>query len=85
MALTATATIETQVAVCKVLEMSNPVIISKSPNIKYIVKVRPGTLEEAFKPITEQVRQLNNSFQRTIIFCRSYDACSHIYLFIYEK
>ena len=58
MALTATATTATRTAVCKLLGMVHPSIISRIPNkvnIKYVVHT-DNTLEEAFTPIVEELR-----------------------------
>lgn len=85
LALTATATIETRIAICKTLGMSNPVVIAESPNkpnIKYAVINNPGTLEETFAPLVEEVRRNRNITVKTIVFCRTYDACSQLYLFM---
>ena len=59
MALTATATVETRKAVCRKLGMVNPMIVCEvpnRPNIRYSVISTPGTLEEAFAPLVEQIR-----------------------------
>ena len=54
MALTATATAETQNVVCRILGMQDPLVIAEVPNranIKYAVVPKAGTLEEAFAPL----------------------------------
>jgi len=79
MALTATATVATRKAVCRTLGMVNPAVISESPNkvnIKYVVHLNPGTLEETFAPLVEEVRRCRSTTDRTIVFCRTYDSCA---------
>ena len=69
----------------KVLGIFRPAIITVSPNkenIKYIVKPNPGTIEEVFEKIVEELRKNRTSFNRSIIFCRTYDQCSYIYKYI---
>lgn len=89
MALTATATKSTRQAVVKVLKMVSPVIVSVSPNkpnIKYIVKSNVNcSIEEAFAPLVEEFRQKRKGMDRTIIFCRTYDQCSRIYIFLAHR
>lgn len=85
MALTATATVKTRRAICKTLGMSNPVVVADSPNkpnIKYIVHLHPGTLEETFASVVEELRLYRRYTERVIIFCRTYDACPQIYLYM---
>ena len=85
MALTATATIQTQRAICKTLRMVNPAIVTElpsKPNIKYIIQRDPGSFEETFAPLVEEVKRFRHLTDKTIIFCHSYDSCSKIYLFL---
>ena len=85
LALTATATIFNRQRICKILGMSNPAIVSESPNkpnIKYAVCLNPGTLEETFAPLVEEIKRCRQTTQRTIVFCRTYDTCGQIYLFL---
>ena len=70
--------------------MIKPQVVSASPNkpnIKYIVIFKPGTLEETFAPLVEEVRRMRVSMERVIIFCRTYDTCScgMIYLFMKDR
>ena len=70
MALTATATKSTRRDVTKILGMVHPVVVAVSPNkpnIKYVVKGNPGTLEETFAPLVEEVRRRRTSMDRTIV------------------
>ena len=58
MALTTTATAQIRKLICKLLVMTNPVIVTESPskaNIKYLVERNPGTLEETFASLVEEV------------------------------
>ena len=85
MALTATATKQTREDICRTLGMINPVVIADSPNkpnIKYSVVRNPGTLEETFESLIEEVRKNRQLTERTIIFCRTYDSCARIYMFM---
>ena len=57
MTLTATATRDTQKAICQILGMVSPALVMKMPNrpnVKYIVRADPGTLEESFSSIVEE-------------------------------
>ena len=75
-ALTATATISTQKAVCRSLGMKKPVIISESPNkINIIYKVTPNVkdVEDAFEPVVNEILRHRKAMDRVVIFCRSYD------------
>ncbi len=61
MALTATATRETRKAVCRTLGIVHQhAVISEvpnRPNVKYFVHANPGTLEEAFALLMEEIRR----------------------------
>ena len=84
MALTATATVQTRKAICKTLGMVAPILVVESPNkphIKYSIVLNPGTLEETFAPLVEELRHCRQLTDRVIVFCRTYDSCSLIYLF----
>ena len=74
MALTATAT---RRAVIKQLKKIQPKIVS--------VLMNTHSLEETFAPLIEGIRQKRKSMDRTIIFCRTYDQCAHIYMFIVDR
>ena len=85
MALTATATTATQNVMCKVLGMQDPLVIAEVPNranIKYVVVPKPGMLEEAFAPLVEEICRCRNHTDKTIVFCRTYDNCGMIYLYL---
>ena len=88
MALTTTATKTRRKSVCNTLGMKHPAVVTQSPNkpnIKYLVKAKAASLEEMFAPLVEEVRLNRTSMERVIIFCRSYDDCSHIYLFLKSR
>ena len=88
MALTATATKASRRAIVKVLRMVQPAVIALSPNkpnIKYTVKLNTISLEEAFAPIVEKLRHKRRNFDRTIVFCRTYDQCSKIYMYLASR
>ena len=88
MALTATATRSTRQAVVRVLKMVHPEVVSISPNkpnIKYYVKMNVHTLEETFAPLVEELRQKRRRMDRTIVFCRTYDQCARIYMFMASR
>lgn len=87
MALTATATKLTCQQVCRSLGMIKPFIVSESPNrtnIKYIVQ-SGDVLEETFAPLVEEIRRCRIHMGKVIIFCRSYDDCAHIYIFLRSR
>jgi len=84
MALTATATSDTRKAICKSLNLSNPVMILKSPeksNIVYKVIRKTMSMEETLLPLVEELRSNRLRTKKTIIFCRTHEDTSHIYLF----
>lgn len=85
MALTATASKETRQHICKTLGMYKPAIISEPPNranIKFTVINNVGTLEESFSPLVKEIRDRRTKMERVIIYCRTYDTCSMVYLYI---
>ena len=87
MALTATATRSTRQAVVRVLKMVHPEVVSISPNklnIKYYVKMNVHTLEETLAPLVEELRQ-KRRMDRTIVFCRTYDQCTRIYMLMASR
>lgn len=84
MALTATATKATRTAVCHKIGMVCPMVVWQLPNklnIKYVVVLQPGAIEDVFTPLVDQLRQERISMGRVIIYCRTYESCSMIYLF----
>ena len=88
MALTATATRLSCKDICCTLGMTNPAVVTVSPNrpnIKYSVCSNPGTIEETFTPLVHELQELRLTMGSTIFFCRTYDSCSSIYLFMRNK
>ena len=88
MALTATATKQLRQKICKILGMANVGVVSASPNrpnIKYCVIQKPSSLEETFAPLVEEVKFHRLNTDRTIIFCRTHNDCSMIYLFMKSR
>ena len=64
-----------------------PYIVTESPNrpnIKYSVKA-PTNIEEKFAPLVEEIRRMHVAMDRSIIFCRTYDDCSHIYMYLRSR
>ena len=56
MALTATATVETRKAVCRLLGIINPLVILEVPDrriIKYIVHALDESMEDNFAPLVD--------------------------------
>ena len=84
MALTATATRTSHKHICQCLGMVRPCLICESPNqpnIRYSIQTA-NNIEETFAPLVEEVRRKRITMDKTIVFCRSYDECSHIYMFL---
>ena len=68
--------------------MAEPMIVCNvpnRPNIQYSVVQTPGTIEEAFLPLVEQLRYKRTLHDRVIIYCRTYETCSMIYLFLKSR
>ncbi len=83
MALTATATKQVRQAVIRTLGMKTPHIIAYSPckkNIMYAVSTF-SSLEQSFEPFITRLRNDRTEFPRMIIYARSFDMCSNIYLY----
>ena len=87
MALTATATRSTRQQICKRLGMVKPYLVIESPNRSNIVySVYPAeTIEGTFAPLVEEIRRKRTSMEKVIIFCRTYDESSRIYLFLRSR
>ena len=83
MALTATATKSLRQAVSRTLWMKNPHVIAYSPcktNLMYAVSAFV-TLEESFNPVITRLRAEHTTFPRMIVYGRSFEMCSNIYLY----
>ncbi len=88
MALTATATKASRRSICRVLGMTKPAIVSQSPNkpnIKYNILAKTGTIEEVFEPMVEEVRRFRTTTDKTIIFCNSYNDCTHMFWYFKSR
>lgn len=87
MALTATATRSLHQVVCHLLGMKNPCIIAYSPckiNIMYAVNTFVS-LEESFDSVITRLQDERTLFPRMIIYGRSFDMCSNLYLLFRSK
>ena len=87
MALTATATHDTFDAVVQRLSMRNPAVIALPPgrtNITYFVQPLL-TLHDLTDMICSDIRKLDSSYPKTVIFFRTYKDCSDLYLTIRKK
>ncbi len=83
MALTATATKATRIAVIKSLNMRQPYIVAISPqkdNIIYSVAEKV-TISDTFQPIVDTLRREGPVMGRMIVFCRTYDSVTSIYTY----
>ena len=83
-ALTATAANTTQRHIIDSLGLFNTVTISESPNrnnIIYDVQVASEDVSVSFNWIIEELQSKGKSTQKTIIFCRSIEACAHLYCY----
>ena len=83
LALTATATCALRWELSQIIGMIDPVMIVLppcKPNITYEVKPYIS-LEHNFKPLIQQLQSDRLNFPRTIIYCRSMEDCSNIYLY----
>lgn len=82
MALTATSTIETFQVVSERLALHNPVTVAVSPNrgnIKLLVEPSKS-LKEFAKALVQELKEKKIMFPKTVIFVRSYQDCSSLYL-----
>ena len=83
MALTATATRKLQVSVESILGMKNPasvIIVPCKPNIMYAVGIFKS-VRETFAPIFERLRRERHLMSRMIVYCRTYDMCSDLFMY----
>ena len=83
MALTATATKTMQVQVSRVLGMCKPFVIAVPPckkNTVYVLR-RHDSIETTFQPIVDRLRLEHRTMPRTIVYCRSYNDCSNLYIY----
>lgn len=88
MALTATATKTSRKEIYSVLNMSKPCVVAQSPNkpnVMYIVKKNLETMEETFTPLVEELKQQRTQMDRVIIFGRTYENVTSIYLYMKSR
>ena len=88
MALTATATKTSRKEICRVLSMSKPCVVAQSPNksnIMYIVEKKLETMEETFAPLVEELKRQRTQMDRVIIFGRTYENVTSIYLYMKSR
>ena len=86
MALTATATKNTRQQIIRRLGTVRPYLVTESPNrpnIKYIVHTAQY-IEDTFASLVEEIR-CRTSMDKVIMFCRTYDDCSRIYLYLRSR
>lgn len=88
MALTATATKSSRRSICRILGMNRPAIfasIPNKPNIKYVVQEKSSSLQEIFLELVDELRIQRIKYERTIVFCRSYNDCAQIFIFLKKQ
>ena len=87
MALTATATTQTQNKIVAILGMLSPEVVSISPeksNITYWVRQK-SSVEEVFTSLAEKLKRERASIPRLIIFCKKCEECALLYHFFLSK
>ncbi len=87
MALTATATHMDHLSVCRILGLKNPFVITKCPtkaNLKYSVHSY-DSVSITFGKFVGMLKSEKTSFPKTIIYGRSFDMCSKIYMFLQDQ
>ena len=68
--------------------MLHPVVVSQPSNrlnIVYSVIVNPGSIKETFEPLVQEIRRNRTETERAIIYCRTYETCSMIYMFLKSR
>ena len=81
LALTATATNTTLLAVKKRLSMTTPILVGMPPyrnNIRFTIQLLPS-MKCFCESILEEVKNKGCNYPKTIIFCQKYDHCSELY------
>ena len=59
--------------------------IPNRPNIKYFVDSHSKSIEETFAPLVEELKLKRTTMGRVIVYCRTYDSCSSIYLYFKSR
>ena len=83
MALTATATRKLQFSIEGILGMKKAVLVMISPckpNIMYVIG-NFISISETFSPLLERLKVERQSMPRMIVYCRTYNLCSDLYVF----
>ena len=83
MALTATASKQLRRDVSKIIGMRNELVVTRLPsktNITYTI-VRFSVFEETFEPIAKKLYKEGPECPRIIVYCRTCDDCSTLYLY----
>ena len=83
MALTATATVTSRLAIQRILGMKNPVVVEGSPDKSniYLTVKEHVSIETSFMLIVNLLKEKNVSMGRTIVFCKKRDDCAVLYAF----
>ena len=55
------------------------------PNIVYSVYEKEKELEDLFAPLVEELRLKRTQMPKVIIFCRTYNDCSHLFLYFKDR
>ena len=87
MALTATATRSARMHICEKLGMSDPVIISQSPDkpsIKYVVHKKEASISELMVPIADELKEKRTDMIRVIIFMKKYEQCGEAFMYFWK-
>ena len=87
-ALTATATKSSRKKIRETLGMAKAIVISEPPNrpnIEYRVEKKKATIEEQFASLFEELKRKRLTMERTVIFCRTYTDCGHIYMYLKHR
>ena len=87
-ALTATATSRTKIAICKSLHLCKPFVVKSLPNrmnITYSVMKVKNSVTDNFSWLTDKLEREKLKCDRVIIYCRSVKTCAEIYKFLHSR
>lgn len=82
MALTATAVSTLRATVSKIIGLQNPFVLSLSPckrNLVYAVG-KFTSVEDCLEPVISRLKDKRSSLPRMIIYCRTLQDCSDVYI-----
>jgi ATP-dependent DNA helicase RecQ len=89
LAMTATISQSSRKHVEQLIGMKNPVVVSASPckpNVYYsVVKCASSDISEIFSPVLDDIMALRTNMPRTMIFCRTMNDCSSLYIFVKQR